>query len=234
MYHKTKAKPNPSQISVWCLGYETKPRLEERVQFWCCILIYRCMQNHNDDTIKTSDTVLRKIFLSLYLKGLCVRGNWRPNRTATYSPPLLWPQQRFFPVLLVCSTEGLGAQPLWDMFSFQHLLSNWLNFLCTELYIFLRASKIALIQPVHGQGYILIFLDRMHLLLTQVNFLFWQPGRVGGQYTTLEPWWVWNTSSSSLLPGWLWCRMVVSDGVPYICLIDLLENYLYLIGILDI
>ena len=36
-----------------------------------------CMQNHNDDTIKTSD-------LSLYLKGLCVRGGWRQNRTATY------------------------------------------------------------------------------------------------------------------------------------------------------
>ena len=28
------------------------------------------------------------------------------------------------------------------------------------------------IQPVHGQGYILIFLDRMHLLFTQVHFLF--------------------------------------------------------------
>ena len=33
-----------------------------------------CMQNHNDDTIKTSDTILRKIYLSLYLKGfLCER-----------------------------------------------------------------------------------------------------------------------------------------------------------------
>ena len=71
------------------------------------------MQNHNDDTIKTSDTVIRKIYLSLYLKGLCVRGSWRPNRTATYWLPLLWPQQRFFPVLLGFSTGGLGAQPLW-------------------------------------------------------------------------------------------------------------------------
>ena len=31
------------------------------------------------------------MYLSLYLKGLCVRGSWRPNRTATYWPPLLWP-----------------------------------------------------------------------------------------------------------------------------------------------
>ena len=42
-----------------------------------------------------------------------MRGSWRPNKTATYRPPLLWPQQRFFPVLLCCSTGGLGAQPLW-------------------------------------------------------------------------------------------------------------------------
>ena len=40
------------------------------------------------------------------------------------------------------------------------------------------------IQPIHGQGYILIFLDRMHLLFTQVHFQFWQLDRVGGQYAT--------------------------------------------------
>ena len=70
------------------------------------------------------------------------------------------------------------------------LIPNLLNFLCSELYndwtptFFLWASQIALIQPVHGQGYILIFLDQLHLLFTQVHFLFWQPDRVGGQYTT--------------------------------------------------
>ena len=93
-----------------------------------------------------------------------------------------------------------AAQPgCW--FSLPHLISNsswlqltwsnWLNFLCTELYnsstptFFLWASQIALIQPIHGQGYILIFLDRMHLLFTLVHFLFWQPNRVGGQQTTI-------------------------------------------------
>ena len=82
----------------------------------------------------------------------------------------------------------LGAGFLYRILSPTHLISNWLNFLCTELYnsststFFLWASQIALIQPVHGQGYILIFLDRMHLLFTQVHFLFWQPGR--GQYAT--------------------------------------------------
>ena len=40
------------------------------------------MHNHNDTIIKTTES-FRKIYLSLYLKGLCVRGSWRPNRTAT-------------------------------------------------------------------------------------------------------------------------------------------------------
>ena len=62
--------------------------------------------------------------------------------------------------------------------SLPHLIFNWLNFLCTELYncstptFFLWVSQIALIQPIHGQGYLLIFLDQMHLLFTQVHFLF--------------------------------------------------------------
>ena len=73
----------------------------------------------------------RKIYFSLYLKGLCVRGSWRPNRTATYWPHS-YGHQRYFPVLLGCSTGGLGAQPLWDMFlnpasSLQLVWSpNWL------------------------------------------------------------------------------------------------------------
>ena len=55
---------------------------------WCILI---CMHKHNNDTIKTSDTILRKIYLSLYLKGSRVGRSWRPNRTATYWPPLYWP-----------------------------------------------------------------------------------------------------------------------------------------------
>ena len=90
-----------------------------------------------------------------------------------------------------CLIGGLRAHSAGCWLSLLHLVSNWLNFLCTELYnsststFFLSVSQIALIQPVHDQGYILIFLDRMHRLFTQVHFLFWQPGRVGGQYTTI-------------------------------------------------
>ena len=142
--------------------------------------------------------------------------SWRLNRTATYWPPLIWLWQRFFLVLLGCSTGELGLQPLWDIFlipasSIQLQLLNrgpqaplcWVlvfsiasylqltDFLsspglynCSTSTFFLWASQIALIQPVHSQCYILIFLDRMHLLFTQVHFLFWQLGR--GQYVTVR------------------------------------------------
>ena len=78
------------------------------------------------------------------------------------------------------SQSGAWGLPLLDASFLPHLVSNWLNFLCTELYnsttstFFLWTWQIALIQPVHGQGYILILLEWMHLLFTQVNFLFWQ------------------------------------------------------------
>ena len=136
-----------------------------------------CMQNHNDDTRRATQ-FFRKIHLSLYFKGLCVRGSWRLNRTATYWPPLITSVS--FSFSWAAQPEGWGPTLLGVGFSLPHLITNWLNFLCT----FLWASQVALIQPVHGQGFILIFLDRMHLLFTQVHFLFWLPGWVRGQYTT--------------------------------------------------
>ena len=86
----------------------------------------------------------------------------------------------------------LGAGFLYHTLSPTCLISNWLTSCLHPGYIIiwrplfiLQASQIALIQLVQGQGYnILIFLDRMHLLFTLVHFQFWQPGRVGGQYTT--------------------------------------------------
>ena len=60
------------------------PNMNPIENIWKVLRLYTHMQMHANDTIKTSHTVLRKIYLSLYLKGLCVRGSWRPNRTATY------------------------------------------------------------------------------------------------------------------------------------------------------
>ena len=120
------------------------------------------MQNHNDNTIKTSDIVLRKIYLSLYLEGLCVKGSWRPNRTVTYWPLLLWPSAflSHSPRLLnrgPGSPASLGAGFLYRILSPTRLIPNWLigslrapfagcwlslpqlvsnclNILCTKLY----------------------------------------------------------------------------------------------------
>ena len=109
---------------------------------------------HIDTTIKTSDTVLKKIYLSLYMKGLCVRGSWRANRTATYWPPLLWPQQRFLSVL-GCSTGGLGVQPLWDMFlnpaSSPQLVwssTDWIS--CALSYIIVHAHLLEGVTISHS------------------------------------------------------------------------------------
>ena len=83
------------------------------------------MQNHNNDTIKTSDTVLRKIYLSLYLKGLCVRGSWRLNRTATYWPPTLMAISVSFPFSLAVQAGVWGPSLSGTCSSIQHLLTNW-------------------------------------------------------------------------------------------------------------
>ena len=89
---------------------------------------------------------------------------------------------------------GLRVPSAGCWFSLLHLISNssdlqLTDFLsspglynCSTSTFFLWASQIALIQPVHVQGYILIFLDRLHLLFTPVHLLFWLFGQ--GQYVT--------------------------------------------------
>ena len=108
--------------------------------------------------------------------------------------PHSYGHQHFFPVLLAAQPGAWGPRLSRCWFSLPHLNSNSSDLQLTDflslpgLYNNLTSTllpasvTIALIQPVHGQGYnILIFLDRMHLLFTQVHFLFWQPG---SQYTT--------------------------------------------------
>ena len=91
---------------------------------------------------------------------------------------------------------GLRAPSAGCWRSLPHLISNWsglqTNWLpvFTELYnsstptFFLCASHLHSLNPSTVKVIILIFLDWMHLLFTEVHFLFWQPGRVVGQYTT--------------------------------------------------
>ena len=182
-------------------------------------IIHIHLNAEHNDTIRRATQFFRKIYLSLYLKGLCVRGSRRPNWTTTYWPPLLWPSA-FLSVLLGCSTGGLGAQPLWDMFlnpasslqliwspnwligglrapsagcwlSLPQLVSNWSGLQTAQSYIIVQRHLLLVgvtnctHSTLYGQGYTLLFLDRMHLLFIQVHFLFWLPGRVVGQYTKI-------------------------------------------------
>ena len=160
------------------------------------------MRNHNNDTIKTSETVFRKIFLSLYWKG-CVREGVGDRTELQHIDPHSYGHNSVsFPFSWAAQPGVRG--PLWWVLVFstasylQLIFSptDWLPVFTRVIYpviypgstptFFLWASHITLIQLVLGQGYILIFLDRMHLLVTQVHFLFWQPGRVGCQYTTIS------------------------------------------------
>ena len=80
----------------------------------------------------------------------------------------------------------LGASSLYRILS-----STDSNFLSLGLYNNLTPTLLPAsvtishsIEPLDSQGYILVFLDRMRLLFTQVHFLFWQLSRAGGQNTT--------------------------------------------------
>ena len=70
------------------------------------------------------------MYLSLYCKcskrvtqGLRVKGSWRPNITATYWPPLLWPSALY----LSCYLVLLNRRPRGPLcrLSLQHLISNF-------------------------------------------------------------------------------------------------------------
>ena len=144
------------------------------------------IQHNNDEQTQ----FFRKIYLSLYWKG-CVWESWRLNKDCNIltPPQLFWLSQPFFPVLLSCSTGGLGAQPLPGHGSHSSIFSPTdLNFLSPGLYnnlastYFLRASRFALNSTPRLSRSPPDIFDRMHLLFTQMLFFLWQLGR--GQYVT--------------------------------------------------
>ena len=88
------------------------------------VQIHACIKNHND-TIMTSNTVFRKnIPLTLFERVVCERELETEQNCNILTPTLLAITAFLFhsPGLL---NQEPGAQLLWDMFSFQHLLSNW-------------------------------------------------------------------------------------------------------------
>ena len=49
-----------------------------------------------------------------------MRGSWRPNRTATYWPPLLWPSASLFRSPGLLNRRPGGPALYWVLFSLQH------------------------------------------------------------------------------------------------------------------
>ena len=84
------------------------------------------MQNHNDDTIiKTSDTVLLEKYTSHFIWKGCVWEGVGDRTELQHTDPHSYGHQHFFPVLLGCSTGGLGPSLSGCWFSLPHLISNW-------------------------------------------------------------------------------------------------------------
>ena len=100
------------------------------------------MHKHIDAMITTSTQSFRKIYLSLYLKGLCVRGGWRLNRNATYwNPTLMAISVVSFSFSRVAQPEDrghsslLGAGFLYRTLSPNSPISKLTDFLSSTSYI---------------------------------------------------------------------------------------------------
>ena len=104
---------------------------------------------HIDTIIKTSEDFFKKIYLSLYLKGLCVRGSWRSNRTATYWFPLLLPSAVWLsPSPDAAQPKARGPSSLLYHSFLYHILSptGLVSKLVSKLTDFLSSPSYIIVQ----------------------------------------------------------------------------------------
>ena len=159
------------------------------------VVCERELETKQNCNILTPTQLAMTAFLSRS-PGLLNRG---PGDPVSLGHVLLYPasslQLIWSPTPLIPNSQsGAWGLPLLGAGFLYSILSptDWIS--CALSYIivqhppsFCGRHNFALIQPVHGQGYnILIFLDRVHLFFTQVYFLFWQTGWVGGHWGHLE------------------------------------------------
>ena len=78
---------------------------------------------HNDDTIMMSDTVFLEKYNSHFIWKSCVWEGVGDRTELQHIDPHSYGHQRFFPVLLGCSTRGLGPSLSGYWFSLSHLIS---------------------------------------------------------------------------------------------------------------
>ena len=90
-------------------------------------------------------------------------GAWGPSLSRTCS------HSSIFSPNATAQLEVLRAPSAGCWFSLQHLISNWLELPVHWVILLFYTHSI---QPVDSQGYFLDTFDQMHLLFTQVHFLF--------------------------------------------------------------
>ena len=145
----------------------------------CNILI--CMQQHSQHNNDERTHFFRKIYLSLYLKGLWKvyvwEVSWRLNKAATYWPPALLAK-----TVLLSHSGLLNQRPWFSLLELQPLTPNsdlqlTRTSCSTGLYNFWRppasVSIASALNSTCPQSRLSpdIF-DWMHLLFTQVHFYF--------------------------------------------------------------
>ena len=146
------------EVSAACGGsHSSKARL---LFLFCDILI--CMQKHSQHNKDKRTRFLRKIYLSLYSKGLrkgyVWEVSWRLNNTEIYWPPAL-----LAIAALLSRSPGLLNRGPWAG-SHASILSpktltptNWTSCRTWLYHCFLWASHLHPTQPVYSQGYPLIY-----------------------------------------------------------------------------
>ena len=82
------------------------------------------MQNHNNDTIKTSDTVLKKLYLSLYWKGCVWEGVGDRTELQHIDPHSIGHNRVSFPFSWAAQPGAWGPSLSGTCSSIQHLVSN--------------------------------------------------------------------------------------------------------------
>ena len=149
------------------------------------VVCERELETEQNCNILTPTLMAITAFLSrspgLFNRGPSLSGTWSPfqDLLSNSSELQLLNQVSYRTLLLGAGSLYRILSPTDSIFLLPGLYNNLTS---TLLPVSVTISHS--IQPLDGQGYILIFLDRIHLLFTQVHFLFWQLGLVGGKYIT--------------------------------------------------
>ena len=151
------------------------------------------MRNHNNDTIKMMLEKYTSHFIWKGSKGLlkvllCERwvGDW--TELQHIDPHSYGHNSVSFPFSWAAQPGAWGSSLSGTCSSFQHLISNWLNFLCTELHNDLTSTLLPASFTISHSIQVISWYSSTGCTcyLTSVHFLFWQLGLVGGQYVTLN------------------------------------------------